>query len=946
MNWTHRKRIIAASIGLSLCTQIVLVAMGILGAERMDRDIDAQARAKLLDSASHNVATYFSQLASMLSFLQSGELADYVGSYLGFKDAEFVARQTDRANAVLGQIRLSDSLVDEIYILGNFSFQKSVVIRAGQDRMSEETAPSIDDLTSSNLLPILQYTRNRPVVFAAGELTGRLRSSPAMSPRQVEDIRKLAQALEGRVILNGGVFESNPRSFIVIMVLKENLLGSLVHADSYASFALTDHDGRSIGRTPLLAGDDVIQQEKTIDASGMKLAMYTQRRAETESNKERFLLNYLIFFLVVTIMTFVITFLYSHYLILPFRKLSHRMTKQHLLFPLQYLRKHDGGKHRLPPLSLRKKLVVLFFAAVCIPAVSSGFAYHQFLHAFAVQQMKPAVKQYADQVGLNIRRQAVIYEDLIRKLSLNQTFIQQLNNESLGSVSGSPQAPDISFLQYSGINDSSYFVLYNLLGTRIYSNQNSESFNYLSLDGPTRERIDRAGRAVWLSNGRDLYNQQTVSLVKAVFDNRAPASRTVGYIQIVFAQSAFQSSLPQDDVYTATLDAGGNQLFQNDAFRKMAAGEPSVWEGLVPDAQQYAEVNGVRGVALVNVDREWNWRTYFMESTDAVDAKQRALIFRYASVIIASVALAMLLAYGLSRWLLRSLEHLKLAMEHQIEEVKMDREIRYGGKGRDEIGELIDNYNRMLARINGLMEENIRIAEENSLSRMKQQELLSLNMQAELNMLQLQINPHFLYNTLQSIGMRSSGSGDEEASFMLYALADLFRYSIGQEGHYVTLAEEIRHTRNYIAIQEFRFKNKFTVEWNVSEAALQCRTIKFILQPLVENAITHGFLNSIRSGTVWIDASLSEGELLLTVRDNGMGIEAQRLDAITEQWERSRPADRETADAGGGTGIGLSNVFHRLRLLYDGASRMKIESEWFEGTAIRLTIPQTNPQNE
>ncbi|GGD82468.1 sensor histidine kinase [Paenibacillus nasutitermitis] len=942
MNWTHRKRIIAAAVGLSLCTQIVLVVMGILGAQRMDRDIEDQTRAKLLDSASHNVATYFNQLTSMLSFLQSSELGEYAQSYLGFQDAESVARHTDKANAVLEQIRISDSLIDTIYILGNFTFQKSVVIRSGQDRMSDESAPTIDDLTSSNLLPILQYTRNRPVVFAPGDLTGRLQISPAMSPGQAADIRKLAQTLEGRVILNGGVFESTPKSFVVIMVLKENLLGSLVHADSNASFALTDHEGRSIGRTPPLAGGDVALLEKTIDVSGMKLTMYTHRRAEMESNKESFLLKYVIFFVVVAIMTFVVTLLFSHYLILPFRKLSHRMTKQHLLFPLQYLRKDDGRKRLLPPLSLQKKLVVLFFAAVCFPAVSSGFAYHQFLSAFAVQQMKPAFDPYADQVGLNIRRQAVIYEDLIRKLSLNQTFILQLINQSMGGVSGLPQVPDISFLQYSGINDSSYFVLYNLLGTRVYSNQNSESFNYLSLDGATRERIDGANGAIWLTNGKDLYNQATVSLVKAVYDNRTPSSRPIGYIQIVFAQSAFQSVLPQNEVYTATLDADGNLLFQNDAFRKTAARAAAV-KGTTPDAQQFAGMNGLRGVAHLYMDGEWSWSTYLIESTNDVDKKQQELIISYAGVIIASVAIAMLLAYGLSRWLLRSLEHLKLAMEHQIEEVKMDRRIIHGGTGRDEIGELIDNYNRMLARINGLMEENIRIAEENSLSRMKQQELLSLKIQAELNMLQLQINPHFLYNTLQSIGMRSRGAGEEEASFMIYALADLFRYSIGQEGNYVTLEEEIRHTRNYIAIQEFRFKNKFTVEWNVSEAALQCRTIKFILQPLVENAITHGFLNSIRSGTVWIDASLNEGELTLSVRDDGMGIEPQRLASITEQWEHSPPGGKkaETADAGGGTGIGLNNVFQRLRLLYDGAAGMEIESEWFEGTAIRLTIPQT-----
>ncbi|MFD0716158.1 sensor histidine kinase [Paenibacillus sp. GCM10027626] len=950
MNWTHRKRIIIAVIGLSLCTQIVLVLIGIIGANRMDREIEAQARAKLLDSASHNIAAYFSQMTSMISFLQSGELGEYVSSYLGLQDADSIARKTDRVNAVLGQIRLSDSLIDSIYLLGNFSFQRSVVIRAGQQYLSEETAPTVDDLVNANLLPILHYMRNRPIVFRPGELTGRLRISPAMPPAQEEDVRKLAKELEGRVILNGGVIEANPKSFIVIVVLKENLLASLANADEYDSFTLADPDGRIIDRTAPLTGKDVVSQEKTIDASGLKLTLHTQRSAGAGANKSAFLRKYMLFFMTVTALTFLIAQVFSRYLILPFRKLSHRMTKQHLVFPLQYLRPDEVNKGVLPSFSLQKKLVVLFFIAVCLPSLSSGVAYDRFLHSFAVQQMKPAVKRYADQVGMNIRRQSVMYVDLIRKLSLNQTFIQQLTSQSLGRASAPLQAPDISFLEYSGINDASYFVLYNLLGTLVYTNQNAQSFNYLTLDGETRQRIDRANDAIWLSNGRDLFNQPTVSLVKAVFDINSPSLRPIGYIQIVFAQSAFQSILPQNDAFTATLDASGNLLFKNDMLRKTSG----ISLSKAGSSPEYIVSIGRPGVALVYDDKDRNWRTHFMEPTDAVDAVQRELIVQYASVIVVSIAIAMLLAFGLSRWLLRSLEHLKLAMNNQIEEAKMDRRIAVAGKGKDEISELIENYNRMLTRINGLMEENIRIAEENSLGRMKQQELQSLKMQAELNMLQLQINPHFLYNTLQSIGMRSKGSGDEEASFMIYALADLFRYSIGQDGHdghHVDLAEEIRHTRNYLTIQEFRFKNKFSVEWNVSEEALSCRTIRFILQPLVENAITHGFLNSIRSGTVWIDASLSMGELILSVRDNGMGIEPKRLAAIKEKWGNGMRTGKESegteeahAPLAGGTGIGLNNVFHRLRLFYDGAAKMEIESEWFEGTSVRLVIPQPIPR--
>jgi len=951
LNGSHRKRIITAVIALSFLTQIVLVSMGILGVNRMDRQLEAQAHTRLLDYASHNVAAYFSQLTSMTSFLQSGDLGEYARSFIAFKDTESAARKAEQANNILRQLKLQDSLIDKIYILGNFSFQGSLLIRDGQTQLSEGSVPSIEDLSNTDLLPILQFSRNRPVVFQPGELTGRLRQSPVLTAGQAEDVQKLAQSLEGRIILNGGVINGSPASIMVIIVLKERLLASLVHTDASASFTLIDHTGSVLDQTGLPEGDNSIVHVKTIDTSGLKLTMHATRSAVAESNKAAFLQKYILFFVAAMSITFLVAYVFTSYLIMPLRLLSHRMTKQHLMFPLQYLRLDDIHRGLLPSLPLRKKLIVLFFVAVCLPAVSSGIMYDRYLHSFAIQQLKPAVQQFTTQAGMNISRQAIVYEDLIRKLSINPTFIQQVTNRNLAAMSTMLQLPDVSFLQYAGIHDTSYFVLYNLLGSRIYSNQNAESFNSPGLDIKMRDVIDGTDDTLWLTNGRDLFNQPTVSLVKAIYDNYA-ARKPIGYIQIVFAQSAFQSILPQNDAYTMTFDADDNLLIRNDLVRKQDG-------GIASQAKELIETNGLlhSGVSLVYEDKRLNWQTHFITPTDTIDTMQRTLILWYAGVIVSSVAIAMLLAFGLSRWLLRALEHLKLAMEHQIEEVQMDRHITYTPKARDEIGEMIVNYNRMLARLNELMAENIRIAEEHNLGLIRQQELLSLKIQAELNMLQLQINPHFLYNTLQNIGMRTQGAGDGETSFLIYALADLFRYSVGQTGHDVALAEEIRHTRNYIAIQEFRFKNKFTVEWEVAESVLSCRIIKFVLQPLVENAITHGFLNSIRVGTIRIHASLQEGELTLTIRDNGLGIEPQQLEAIKAQWARGLTAAQNAPEptemtgveeasaahasqARSGTGIGLSNVYHRLMLLYNGNARMEIESEWFEGTVIRLVIPQ------
>ncbi|MBP1992987.1 sensor histidine kinase [Paenibacillus eucommiae] len=940
MKWTHRKRIIVAAVGLSLCAQILMVGMGILNAGRVDEDIEASSRLKMLDSASYNITTYLSHINSMLNYLQSNELSEYVRSFLALEDPAIAKQKTEEVNLLLKQIRFSDNLIDKVYILGNYSFQKNIVIHQGQNDMSEEYTPNISDLASAQLLPILQYYRNHPTVFAAGELTDRLKFSASMLPEQKTAVKQLAQDLEGRVVLNGGVIDGNPKSFMVILVMKKDLLSHLVESDSFTSFALMDNNQKLIDQTPPLKGTKMISQMKTINSSGLKLEMFSQRKMESMANKQAFLIKYMLFFMIILVVTFLITFIYSHYLILPFRKISHRMNKQHLLFPLQFLDKEKVSKGGIPTLSLRKKLIILFSLSVCIPAVSSAFAYYQFINAYSKQQMKPYAEQFAQQVNKNVHRQAIIYEDLISKLTLNPTFVSLLIYQNFNNLN-MKQEPDISFLQYSGISDVSYFVLYNLLGTQTYSNQNSDFLNYFSLDTNIRKEIDSSNTIVWSTNMKDLYNQPTVSLIKQIFDAAGPTPKPIGYIQIVLNQSAFQAVLPDKNDYLLALNAAGNVLFQNEPTKKAFKEVMQTREEVLAhegNPLQYAVINGVEGIANVHTIEGMNWNTFLLESMESLLTEQKKLSLSYLIVIFSTIVIAMIFAYGLTKWLIRSLEHLKLAMEQQIVEVKMDKRIVY--KDRDEISDLIDSYNRMMAQINQLMVENIQIAQENSLNQMKQQELLSLKTQAELKMLQLQINPHFLYNTLQSIGMRAKRAGEEEVGFMVYALADLFRYSISHDSNFVDLSDEIEHTRNYIAIQEFRFKDKFTVEWDVSEEALQCKVIKFALQPLVENAISHGILSSIREGKIWIKAFVDQEMLSITIADNGVGIEEGRLISILDQWQlgNSQRSGRSNGESKGG--LGLNNVFFRLQLIYNGRGTMTIQSETFEGTTIQLRIPQ------
>jgi two-component system sensor histidine kinase YesM len=170
----------------------------------------------------------------------------------------------------------------------------------------------------------------------------------------------------------------------------------------------------------------------------------------------------------------------------------------------------------------------------------------------------------------------------------------------------------------------------------------------------------------------------------------------------------------------------------------------------------------------------------------------------------------------------------------------------------------------------------------------------------------------------------------EDAISMVQALGNLFRISLSKGRTIITVGEEIRHAENYIAIQKYRYKNKFEAFWEIDETLLPYRTIKLIIQPLVENAIYYGMEFMDGDGEIHIRVKSDGSDLLIEVEDNGPGIPPERLASLLtdENRERSR-----------GSGIGLRNVHQRIQLYFGPAYGLEIESEPDEGTLVRIRQP-------
>lgn len=203
---------------------------------------------------------------------------------------------------------------------------------------------------------------------------------------------------------------------------------------------------------------------------------------------------------------------------------------------------------------------------------------------------------------------------------------------------------------------------------------------------------------------------------------------------------------------------------------------------------------------------------------------------------------------------------------------------------------------------------------------------------SEFDSLQAQINPHFLYNTLDSIVWMVESERYQEAISMVTALANLFRISLSKGKNIITIREEIEHAQNYLYIQKIRYKNRFQIKIDIEPEIYECSTIKLIVQPLLENAIYHGVESMYGEGEITIKGYLKNNDIYIDVIDNGLGMPEESVEFLLTDDSRVHKK---------GSGIGLSNVHQRIQLYFGKEYGLEIKSVLDEGTTVRIKLPRS-----
>jgi two-component system sensor histidine kinase YesM len=338
-------------------------------------------------------------------------------------------------------------------------------------------------------------------------------------------------------------------------------------------------------------------------------------------------------------------------------------------------------------------------------------------------------------------------------------------------------------------------------------------------------------------------------------------------------------------------------------------------------AENEAMLENIRFASSVMEEVVGDYVLYEVDSMKGQYQQMRAGFVRWQIfsiiLIFSAVTFSVIAAWSLSRSIYTPIKKL-----HDVTTTitKNDLQALMTSDNVDEITELGMSFNIMIGKIKELLD-----------SKIKEQENLK---KAELRALQAQINPHFLYNTLDTIIWMAESKKTDEVVKIVSALSDFFRISLSKGMDWISIGEEMHLIRSYLTIQKMRYRDILDFNIEVSEDVAENMILKLILQPLVENALYHGIKNKRQGGTISVRARRNDkDEVLLEVEDNGMGLTPERLAQVRAGLED------DSGDSGLESGFGLGNVHRRIRLYYGSPYGLSIQSEYTIGTCVTLVIP-------
>ncbi len=587
----------------------------------------------------------------------------------------------------------------------------------------------------------------------------------------------------------------------------------------------------------------------------------------------------------------------------------------------------------LKKMSIGKRLVLIFGLLITVPMIIVGTVSYQTyssnLEDNTIKRMMELNESLILEIN-SIRKSNEEFSDKVLSQGTLQAVLSKKYTaaESAVEVEDKAHVEQILFSLTNPLNEANIFIV-GSNGRTYRSNGDMARFNVANIVETSifQRALESNGENIWVPTNEDIFHylsgESFLYLVRRI-NSLSLTTLEIGHsiIQIKYTHLAnvFQRLSFEEGEYIKVIDSNGMIFYDNQDIRLIGTQiEENILSniGNLNEGVFFLEQEKVNYLVSYKMNQENGWSIIRGVPYSTIVAASKEL--RNFTLLVLSICLliAVLVAVLFSRSIVQPIKNLKDSMVSLGDgnlEIKVDLD------RQDEIGSLQRSFNLMVKDLHMLMAKT----EEDQ----KRKQML------ELQKLEYQINPHFLYNTLDRIHWMLQKNGQSENGEMITTLARYFRLGLSKGKETYSIKDELEHIQHYLYLMNNRSQEKIRIVIQADEDILHFKTPKILLQPLVENAIIHGFQENSDTNEIRITVTKDEDNIVYQVSDNGIGIATNQLQQIRKQISLDQP-EQESRQ-----GIGLSNTHQRIKLTYGSMYGLDIDSILEEGTVVTICIPQ------
>ncbi|MCP8967764.1 cache domain-containing sensor histidine kinase [Ectobacillus ponti] len=580
-------------------------------------------------------------------------------------------------------------------------------------------------------------------------------------------------------------------------------------------------------------------------------------------------------------------------------------------------------------LKLRSKLIISYIILTVIPVSVIGYiAYKQYVRSIE-QQVGEYIPLLLEQASEDIENEMNSLKKMPDLLYNSNQVIEVLRKDAHQNKSSllKDQFTVNSYLARTFINGGNPDILgaFIVSKNRLFSSTKIpyEQFDFSNPSLPYGQDLNLKGKtAILLPSDVSLVfenHPNYVLLMKQLMDveNRTVLGTIFIAVDTDFIKHAVENLEQKNKSDMWLMTADGHILYDTN---------PKLVGSVDAAAAKYPRINGsfrspaedklISTHTLAGLSWTLVHSVKVEHLTENTNQLRNVLVILFLLFVCISTLLCVIMAWNVSDPLSRLTRLMK-----RVEKGEFD--VDFSVASKDEIGILAHGFNSMIARIKQLIQENYQIA-------LQQKE-------AQLYALQSQINPHFIYNTLETISMAVETGQDRVVVKMVTLLGRMLRYSIGNKSSFVPIAQELKHTQDYLTIQKIRFEDRLSFQVAAELDVTKYIVPKFILQPVVENSVKYG-LEQEEDVHIEIRVYEEDGGIVFHIQDNGPGMEEAVLQRLQEELEREQQVKRDGS-------FGLMNVHTRVRMTFGAPYGMRVTSGG-QGTTVLITVPAQREEEQ